>query len=318
MKAAFVQFAKYVVSLTAVCFLSACTSSGDQQIGNLLGQVTAEVIAPSIGGQAGTLVKKLAPHAGTIGAAFDGSERGRAQQASEYEAQILRSRRNVDYEMEQYLNDIVAELVRHAPSTSYSYRVRLISSNSVNAATPGGGLILVFGGLIRELENEAQVASVLAHEIGHVVKKHSHKAQALRAAASIAVTAASVFRPELVSGNNGRVVNVATNAGFSGFSRKQELEADRVGLELLAKAGYDINEAPSVFHIFSSLKGRGSGGLAALFASHPSDDQRIKQLEKLIDTEFRAEKQRGGKINDPTYTRLASKYKRRTLAAHLQ
>jgi predicted Zn-dependent protease len=148
------------------------------------------------------------------------------------------------------------EIHLHLRGYRFDWEFNVISSRQVNAFCLPGGKVAVFTGLLRVVENEDQLATVLAHEIAHALAHHSNE---------------RLTREQL--SNNGWLINRA-------YDRQQESEADHIGLFLMTFAGYDPDEA-LVFWQRMWRAGQG-GQLPEILSNHPSDAHRINQLRVWI------------------------------------
>lgn len=168
-----------------------------------------------------------------------------------------------------------------ADARSYAWEFNLVQDRQVNAFCMPGGKIVVFEGLLPVTKDEASLAIVLGHEIAHAVAKHSaerisneYKSQYGNAIMGVAAKAAGV-KPgtqQLLAISS----SLGTQLWSSGFSRKQESEADRMGLVFAAMAGYDPHVAVTFWQRMAQMTG---GGSNSLFADHPSDAKRMKDIQ---------------------------------------
>lgn len=145
-------------------------------------------------------------------------------------------------------------------------------------ALPNGGIYLNIG-LISLLENEAQVASVLAHEISHVIYRHGIRSKAKGDSSVLAANISDIF----LFGT--KLSYVTASLGLADYSRDQEEEADHEALTLLAKAGYDLSQAPRTMELLSEAHHADS--TFGPFRSHPDEEDRMALLQKYIQTDFR-------------------------------
>ena len=164
---------------------------------------------------------------------------------------------------------------------TYAWEFNLVQDNQVNAWCMPGGKIVVYEGLLPVTQDEASLAIVMGHEIAHAVARHSaerlsnaYKEQYGAAALGTLLQGAGVSSgwqqlASLVHQYGGALLT-------SGFSRKQESEADHIGLIFAAMAGYDPQVAVTFWQRMSSATG---GGSNSLFADHPSDATRIQQIQ---------------------------------------
>lgn len=165
--------------------------------------------------------------------------------------------------------------------SEYQWSFSLVQDNNVNAFCMPGGKIVVYEGLLPVTQNEASLAVVLGHEIAHAVARHSaerlsneykqqYGLQAISAvAAGAGVSAGAQQLGALVAG-------VGTKLFTAGFSRKQESEADHMGLVFAAMAGYD----PTVATAFWQRMAAQGSGSASILSDHPSDEKRIADIAK--------------------------------------
>ena len=164
---------------------------------------------------------------------------------------------------------------------TYQWEFNLVQDKQVNAWCMPGGKIVVYEGLLPVTQDEASLAIVMGHEIAHAVARHSaerlsnaYKEQYGAAALSALLQGAGVSSGwQQLAG----LVHQYGGALFtSGFSRKQESEADHIGLIFAAMAGYNPEVAVTFWQRMSSATG---GGSNSLFADHPSDATRIQQIQ---------------------------------------
>ena len=195
-----------------------------------------------------------------------------ARAASEIEAK-KRTYRNAG--LEQIGHRLLAQAGPLPRAYAFTFKV-IDEGKTVNAFALPGGQIYVTSAMMQLASTEGQIAAVLAHEIAHVTERHV--AERLAADYSIqALTAAALGQ------NAGAVTQLAGSVLQQGFlmrySRSHELEADRVGLGLMRRAGYDPRDAVTIFRKLESGSG---GGSPEFLSSHPSNERRIEQLEDLI------------------------------------
>jgi predicted Zn-dependent protease len=161
-------------------------------------------------------------------------------------------------------------------------RVYIVATPLFNASMAPNGMMQVWSGLLLRMENEAQLAAILGHEIGHYLQRHS--VERLRD-----VKSRSAFGQFLgLFGLPGIVGQLALLASMFAYSREQELEADRVGVQLMHQAGYDTREAARVWdNLLLEVKAkRAVDGESRnpLFATHPAPEDRQAMLAQLTQT----------------------------------
>jgi len=150
------------------------------------------------------------------------------------------------------------------------------ADQTINAFALPGGKIGVYSGILKVTKTDAQLAAVLAHEMSHVISRHGDERVSQGLVAQLGMAAAQV------SGANPTVIGLLGMGAQVGvilpFSRAQETEADLVGLDLMARAGFDPRQSIDLWNNMKSA----SGGKAppAILSDHPSDDQRIQRLQE--------------------------------------
>ena len=165
--------------------------------------------------------------------------------------------------------------------SQYQWEFNLVQDKQVNAFCMPGGKIVVYEGLLPVTQDEASLAIVLGHEIAHAVAKHSAErlSNAYKQEYGMQVIGA-VAQGMGVSYGMIQLGQIVANAGgqffTAGFSRKQESEADHMGLVFAAMAGYDPQVAVSFWQRMSQATG---GGSSSLLSDHPSDADRIQNLQ---------------------------------------
>jgi len=269
------------------------------------------VIASLLAGQTGCLTTNVPPVGGP---AFEpaGDERRLWDQAREEERK-LRDKAPLyqDPILEDYLNQVADRLAPPEVKGQEAIRIRVyaIKDPTLNAFTYPTGSIYVHTGLLARLENEAQLSVVLGHEMTHATHRHALEfSRSVRNKAigfSIASIAASILIAERAGEKANRgdwrdayVINQIGNilvglglqlafiAAVNGFGRELEREADEVGLERVAAAGYDPRQGPRVFEILKEDHGDDRKLEVFFFGSHPRLDERIADMKELLSTRY--------------------------------
>ena len=172
--------------------------------------------------------------------------------------------------------------VFRADAPGWKWEVGVISSKELNAFCMPGGKIMVYSGLINQLHlSDDEIAIVLGHEISHALREHSREqvSQAMAAQTAIGIGAALLGLGEGSASvaNAGYQALIATR-----FSRADESEADRIGLELTARAGYDPRAGVT---LWQKMINASQGGRAPEFlSSHPAEASRVQQIQALLPT----------------------------------
>jgi predicted Zn-dependent protease len=194
---------------------------------------------------------------------------------------------NKDAAMLQRVRAIAARIqpqtkIFRADAPAWKWEVNVITSNELNAFCMPGGKIMFYSGLISQLKlTDDEIAVVMGHEIAHALREHSREqvSQAMAAQTAIGVGAALLGLGDTSAG--------LANAGYealiaSRFSRNDESEADRIGLELSARAGYDPRAGVTLWQKMMSAS---QGGRPPEFlSSHPAETSRVQQIQSLLPT----------------------------------
>ena len=182
-----------------------------------------------------------------------------------------------------YVRDVSGRLARAATGPKYPYSVAVSDSRDINAFALPGGPVWIHRGVLEKATNESQVASVFAHEIAHIASRH-----AATQLTTAALTKWSLSFLSSLLGNTGGAGGAQVAAEFlaSGtflkFSRDEEREADRVGLTLMSRAGWDGRGMLEMFVILKKEAGRNPTSVEAFFSSHPSPQERIAEIRSAV------------------------------------
>jgi beta-barrel assembly-enhancing protease len=234
---------------------------------------------------------------------------------AEKEEQALLKRAKVydDPLLEEYLGTIADRLMPEAVRAAGGpgIKVGVIRDPTLNAFAMPNGKIYVHTGLLSRLENEAQLATILGHEMTHVTHRHalrySRDAQtkqtlytvgAVAASIGVAIAAGSVARSgdyvgaavlsQTANAVLGLGLALATVAAIQGYGRDLEREADHEGMEQLVRAGYDPQEAPKVFMLLRDEAGDRGAVETFFFGSHPRLQERIETTTALVKAKYAA------------------------------
>ncbi len=199
-----------------------------------------------------------------------------------------------DDELEAYVDELGQELlqVSHlrreetpAEMRNTPFTFRLLDSPVVNAFALPGGYVYITRGLLSHLNNEAQLAVVLGHEIGHVVGRHASKRAAAQQFGQLGVIAVAVGAQGVFGGTAGEdVLNTAgTAAGllFLSYGRDDERESDRLGVEYSALEGYEAGEGSEFFRSLKRLSERSGSSLPSFLSTHPDPGEREITIQRM-------------------------------------
>ena len=188
-----------------------------------------------------------------------------------------------DHEVQKYVLEISRPLVEasYGDRPEIRYRIRVLDDpRQVNAFALPGGFLYVYSGLLLFAENEAEVAGVLAHEIGHVVGRHSANQMASRLGMQVVLAIALGEQPDALAE---AAADLAGSGTMAAFSRGDERDADRYGVAYTIAAGYDPRGLVTFFSKLLAMEGGGSrSSFDTLMSTHPATTERIRDIEKRI------------------------------------
>ncbi|PSF37816.1 peptidase [Aphanothece hegewaldii CCALA 016] len=188
----------------------------------------------------------------------------------------------------RYITKIGQRLAQSSDRPNIPYRFQVVNNNSINAFATMGGFVYVHTGLIKKVSNEAELASVIAHEIGHIVGRHAIENMKKTAITQGLLTAAGLDSQSFVQLGVQLVYNLPN-------SRSAELEADQIGLQNLEQAGY----APIGMLSFMEKLLKYSSAAPEFLSTHPATGDRIEALKASIDP---ATANKGDGLNEKAYS----------------
>jgi beta-barrel assembly-enhancing protease len=186
----------------------------------------------------------------------------------------------------EYINRVGQNLVRNSDA-KVPFTIKVIDSEEVNAFALPGGFFFVNSGLVMKADNEAELAGVMAHEIGHVAARHGTR-QATRGEIAQLGMIPLIFMGGWTGYGLYQAASVLVPVGFLQFSQRMESEADLLGLEYMYKAGYDPTAFVDFFEKIETLEKRKPGTFAKVFSTHPPTDARIRAAQKNIQDYLKA------------------------------
>ncbi|MEW5770520.1 MAG: M48 family metalloprotease [Pseudomonadota bacterium] len=185
-----------------------------------------------------------------------------------------------DEALQRYVNRVGRWVSLQSERPGLPWRFGVIESEDINAFAAPGGYIFLTKGLYRQLDNEAQLAGVLAHEIGHVIRKHHLK---LLQKTQLVAGLGALFGGK-VGNENQLVQNLIGNGAeivARGLDKDAEYEADRIGVVLTARAGYDAYALPAVLAEIGHVA-KGDKRVSLLFKTHPHPEERLGRLAESV------------------------------------
>ncbi|MDR2573891.1 MAG: M48 family metalloprotease [Desulfovibrio sp.] len=189
-----------------------------------------------------------------------------------------------DPEVKQYVAYITDRLVRAMPKQVYAFNSSVILNNALNAFAVPGGYIYVFSGLIMHFNSEDELAGVMAHELAHVTQRHV--ASRLERAQFVTLASLLLAVAGVAAGGAGGAVAVgamsAGQAAMLNYSRLDETDADQIGLQYLAAAGYPPNGMTGGFKVLRQKSMLNGTSVPAYLSTHPAIGERINTLQSRI------------------------------------
>lgn len=195
-----------------------------------------------------------------------------------------------DKELHGYLDDLGQKMVQKSHRPNLKFEFKLMDSPVINAFAVPGGYVYITRGIMAYLNNEAELAGVVGHEIGHVTARHSAKQYSNAQVAQLGLGLGAVLAPEFTD----FIGLAAQGVGllFLKFSRDHERESDDLGVEYSTRIGYDAREMSNFFHTLDQMSGTGEGsGLPDWFSTHPNPADRVvdvrtkaEEWRKKVDT----------------------------------
>jgi predicted Zn-dependent protease len=205
-----------------------------------------------------------------------------------------------DASLQNYVNKVGRWVADQSERANLPWHFGVIESEDINAFAAPGGYVIITKGLYRKLENEAQLAGVLAHEIAHVVKNHHLK---ILQKSQLLDLGADLLGKQL--SKDDQVVQKVIGSGAEicarSLDKDAEFEADRMGVALTTRAGYEPYGLPEVLQTIGQT-GKDESSVALLFKTHPHPDDRLVKLDDAIGN--RLDKIKDGKTLSERFYRL--------------
>lgn len=188
-----------------------------------------------------------------------------------------------DPEVNRYINVLGDSIAQLTSRGDLPWQFFVVNSDEVNAFAVPGGYIYVNRGLIERARNLSELAGVLGHEIGHVVKRHTVKQMQQQQGASVGVTLGCVLLDVCSSDIAQAGINLGASALFAKFSRDDEQQADEVGIDNVVRAGISPKGIPEMFQILLDERQSNPGAVELWFGTHPTEESRIADTQRIID-----------------------------------
>ena len=207
-----------------------------------------------------------------------------------------------DAEVRAYVRSIGARLAKAATGPRYPYSFHVANYRELNAFALPGGPVWINRGVLHAATNESQVAGVLAHEIAHIAQRHSAEQMTNALFANFGLGLLGALLGNIGGATAARTAAaLGANLWFLKFSRDDEAEADRVGLGILRRAGWDGRGMIELFEVLKREQGRNPAAVEVFFSSHPAPQDRLKRLG------VEASRARGGVRNTPKFQAIKAR-----------
>ena len=189
--------------------------------------------------------------------------------------------------LQRYLNQVGRWLAAQTERPDLPWQFGVLDHSNVNAFAVPGGTIFITRGLLEKMRSEAELAGVLGHEIVHVLRKHHLKAIQKGAQTALAGDAASVALRDRAGPARDKLISLGTELYSRGLDKSDEFEADRLGIVIAARAGYDAYGLPSVLQTLQAMSAQDSA-VALMFKTHPAPGERLdsigEKMQPVLDT----------------------------------
>jgi predicted Zn-dependent protease len=194
-----------------------------------------------------------------------------------------------DPELNRYINVLGDSIARLTSRRDLDWHFFIVDARDVNAFAVPGGFVYVNRGLIERADQMDELAGVLGHEIGHVVRRHTVKQMEKAQGANVGVTLACILTGVCNSQVAGAAINVAGGALFARFSRQDEAEADNEGFSNVVRAGISPVGMVTMFQKLIAERKSRPAGVEAWFITHPLEEDRIAAIQARINQLPRAQ-----------------------------
>ena len=180
-----------------------------------------------------------------------------------------------DPELQNYVNRVGKWIALHCDRPNLPWHFGVLEDDDINAFATPGGYILITRGMVMRMRDEAELAGVLAHEITHVVEKHALNTMKKGALVGLGGDVLSTYAENKGKESYSKVVGAGTELYTRGLDKEDEYAADRAGVVLAARAGYDPYGLPSVLQTLASINPK-DGAVALMFKTHPDTGERLQ------------------------------------------
>ena len=189
-----------------------------------------------------------------------------------------------DAVIQNYVNALGNRIARTTSRADLNWQFQVVNSDVVNAFALPGGFVYVNRGVLARASNMSEIAGVLGHEIEHVVRRHSVKQMEQAQGANVGVGILCALTGVCQSGVAQAAINIGGTAVFAKFSRTDEIQADEGGFNNVMRAGINPRGMLTLFQklLAEEQQSGGGGNTAAWFADHPGTQDRIADIQRML------------------------------------
>ena len=211
------------------------------------------------------------------------SQQQEVQMGQEYAQQINAQLPIIqDPELNRYINVLGDSIARLTRRRDLDWHFFIVDAQEVNAFAVPGGFVYVNRGLVERADQMDELAGVLGHEIGHVLRRHTIKQMEKAQGANVGVTLACILTSICNSQIAGAAINIAGGAVFARFSRQDEAEADAEGFDNVVRAGISPVGMVTMFQKLLAERRTRPGAVESWFITHPLEEDRIQAIQAKI------------------------------------
>lgn len=188
-----------------------------------------------------------------------------------------------DAALNRYVTELGESISRRSHRADMPYNFQVVNANYVNAYAFPGGSIGITRGILLELDNEAELAALLGHEIGHVTARHAgaRMTQGMLAQAAVG-TAVAGLGDSALGGAVGMVGQIGAGALLARYSRENERQADQLGTDYMVLANQNPEGMVGLMSMLRSLSSRKPNAIELMFSSHPMSDERYRNVQQQV------------------------------------
>lgn len=207
------------------------------------------------------------------------------QQGEDAFKEILSKEKEVKNTMQsKMVEEIGKKIAAVANQPDFKWEFKTLESDQPNAFCLPGGKVAIYTGIFKYAKNEAGLATIMGHEIGHAIARHGGQRMSQQMATNAAMAGLAIIGLSKMDQSKKTIAMAALGAGATygiilPFSRKHETEADEIGLVLMAQAGYDPNESVNFWDRFSKAGGKSQ---PEFLSTHPTSEKRRDNLKSLM------------------------------------